>query len=155
MQENDGAAAEAPSYREFLEPASIARQERELQELLPLVGLMHQTGVGLLAGSDFAVSIIYPGFSLHEELELLVTAGLRPMEALQTATANPARVLGQTDLGILATGKLADLALLDADPLIDIRISRRIRAVLSRGKVIDRADLDSLLGKAAVEAEES
>jgi hypothetical protein len=144
-----------PSYREFLQPASIARQERELEELLPLVGLMHQMGVGLLAGTDFAVSIIYPGFSLHEELELLVMAGLSPMAALQTATLNPARVLGQSDLGTVLVGKLADLVLLDANPLVDIRNSRKIHAVVCRGKVIGRAELDQLLIQAAIEAQES
>jgi len=83
---------------------------------------MHQSGVGLLAGTDFAVSIIYPGFSLHEELELLVMAGLSPMAALQTATSNAARVLGQTDLGTIERGKLADLVSLDADPFLKFAI---------------------------------
>jgi hypothetical protein len=144
-----------PSYREFLQPASIARQEREMEELLPLVGLMHHMGVGLLAGTDFAVSIIYPGFSLHDELELLVMAGLSPMAALQAATLNPARVLGQSDLGAVGIGKLADLVLLDANPLVDIRNSRKIHAVVCRGKVIGRAELDQLLAQAAIEAQES
>lgn len=144
-----------PSYREFLQPASIARQEHEFQELLPLVGLMNQRGVRLLAGTDFAVSIIYPGFSLHEEMELLVTAGLSPMAALQAATLNPAHVLGQTDLGSIAAGKLADLVLLEADPLADIRNIRKIHAVVSRGRVIGRTELDWLLTQAAIEAEQT
>lgn len=116
------------------------------------MNLMHKSGVGLLAGTDFAVSIIYPGFSLHEELELLVNSGLTPMEALLTATANPARVLGQHDLGVIKAGNRADSLLLDADPISDIRNTRKIQAVICRGKMYDRKDLDQLLADAADEA---
>lgn len=141
-----------PSYKAFLTPDSAARQTRDFSELIPLVALLHRQGVKLLAGTDCAVSIIYPGFSLHEELELLVGAGLSPMEALLTATANPASVLGRKDLGTIQTGNLADLVLLDGNPLDDIRNTRKIRAVVGRGTVYSRADLDQLLTKAAIEA---
>ncbi len=144
-----------PEYREMIQPASVARQQREFGELLPLVGLMHRAGVGLLAGTDFAASILYPGFSLHDELALLVDAGLTPMQALQTATRNPARMLGRDDLGTIEAGKLADLVLLDADPLADIRHTRRIRAVVFRGRLLDRPALDRLLVQAAEEAQQS
>jgi hypothetical protein len=142
-----------PSYREFLTPDSAARQTRDFNELLPLVTLMRERGVGLLAGTDFAISIIYPGFSLHEELELLVAAGLTQMEALLAATAHPARVCGQMDLGTIQPGKLADLVLLDANPLTDIRNTRQIRAVVSRGKVYDRIALNQMLSRAEGEAQ--
>jgi imidazolonepropionase-like amidohydrolase len=98
------------------------------------------------------VSIIYPGFSLHDELELLVESGLKPMEALQTATSNPATALGHDDLGAIKAGNLADMVLLDANPLTDIRNTRSIRMVISRGEYFDRDGLDQLLANAAMQA---
>jgi imidazolonepropionase-like amidohydrolase len=141
-----------PSYQSFLAPGSVERQERDFAQLPPLVELMRSSGVPLVAGTDFAVSIIYPGFSLHDELELLVESGLKPMEALQTATSNPATVLGHDDLGAIKAGHLADMVLLDANPLTDIRNTRRIRMVISRGEYFDRDGLDQLLANAAMEA---
>jgi imidazolonepropionase-like amidohydrolase len=83
----------------------------------------------------------------------LVEAGLTPLQALQTATLNPARVLKVADsLGSVERGRLADLVLLDANPLEDIRNTRRIRAVVANGQVYQRADLDQLLA-AGVAAE--
>ena len=88
---------------------------------------MHGAGVGLLAGTDFSNPWVVPEFSLHEELGLLVCAGLTPLEALQAATLNPARYLETTDsLGTSDLGKVADLVLLDADPLVDIGNTRRV-----------------------------
>jgi imidazolonepropionase-like amidohydrolase len=103
----------------------------------------------MLAGSDCANAWVYPGFSLHEELELLVRAGLTPAEALRTATINPAEFLGLTDsLGVVAAGKLADLILLDANPLDNIANTKRIRAVIQGGRVLNRRSLDLLLARA-------
>jgi len=127
---------------------------REMQSVLrPLVPLysenarlLNEAGVVLLAGTDVGIPALIPGISLHEELELLVEAGLTPPEALRTATINPARVLGLADsLGSVEVGKLADLVLLDADPLADIRNTQRIRAVVADGRLYRRADLDRLL----------
>jgi imidazolonepropionase-like amidohydrolase len=142
-----------PTYRDFFTPDSVSRQQRNHAQLPPLVKLMHQSGIGLLAGTDFAVSIIYPGFSLHDELELLVDSGLTPMQSLLTATANPARVLGQKDLGTLKPGNRADFVLLEADPLSNIRNTTKIHAVVSRGKLFNRAALDQILSAAAQEAQ--
>jgi len=87
-----------------------------------------------------------PGFSLHEELVRLVEAGLTPLQSLQAATLNPARVLGLADsLGTIEPGKLADLVLLDANPLDDIRNTQQIRAVVADGQLYRRADLDRLV----------
>jgi imidazolonepropionase-like amidohydrolase len=85
---------------------------------------------------------------LHDELALLVDAGLTPMQALQAATRNPARLL-TVDAGTVEPGKIASLVLLDANPLEDIRHSRRIRAVVLAGNLFDRAQLDALLPTAA------
>jgi imidazolonepropionase-like amidohydrolase len=87
-----------------------------------------------------------PGFSLHAELATYVEEGLTTLEALQTATLNPAKLLHGTDsLGTVAPGKLADLVLLDADPLADITNTTAIRAVVANGRYFDRAALNKLL----------
>ena len=89
---------------------------------------------------------VFPGFSLHDELALLVRAGLSPLAALQTATVNAAGFLGlDKSLGTVQPGKLADLVLLDGNPLEDIRNTKRISLVMFDGRLFDRAALDSLL----------
>ena len=107
---------------------------------------LREAGVKLLAGTDMPQAFVYPGFSLHQELQLLVQAGLTPLEALRTATYNPAEFLGALDsLGTVAQGKVADLLLLDADPLADIRNTRRIAVVIANGRVFDQAARGQLL----------
>jgi len=117
-----------------------------LEKSLALVSIMQKGGVKILAGTDSAAPYVVPGFSLHEELALLVKAGLTPMEALQTATKNAAEFLGHLDSrGTIAVGKDADLVLLDANPLDEIRNTQKIRSVILRGKLLDRAALIQLL----------
>jgi cytosine/adenosine deaminase-related metal-dependent hydrolase len=107
---------------------------------------LKNAGVRLLAGTDMPQPFVFPGFSLHEELELLVRSGLTPLEALRTATYNPAEFLGALDsLGTVTRGKVADLVLLDADPLADIRNTRRISVVIANGRLFDRASRAQLL----------
>ena len=107
--------------------------------------LVHAAGIPILAGTDVGNPFVVPGWSLHRELELLVEAGLSPLEALQAATLNPARFLEATDsLGTVAVGKLGDLVLLDGNPLTDIRQTQRIRGVMVNGRYFDRAALDAL-----------
>jgi hypothetical protein len=117
---------------------------------LERTGALNKAGVGILAGSDAPRAFIYPGFSLHEELALLVRSGLTPIEALRTATYNPASYLGALDsLGTIGEGKIADLVLLDADPLKDIRNTTRISAVIANGRVFDASARAALLNHVA------
>lgn len=107
---------------------------------------LHVAGVKLLAGTDTPQPFVFPGFSLHDELGLLVRAGLTPLEALQTATINPAEFFGmQGALGTVEKGKVADLVLLDANPLENIANTKRIAAVIANGRLFDRVALDALL----------
>src|SRR5439155_5083136 len=104
---------------------------------LKMVGVMHHAGVPFMAGTDTAPGVyIMPGFSLHDELADFVEAGFTPMEALQTATSNPAKFLGmEASAGSVDPGKVADLVLLRANPLEDIRNTAKITAVIARGRL--------------------
>jgi hypothetical protein len=130
-----------------------------------LVGAMFRSGVPLLAGTDTGNPYCFPGFSLHDELGLLVESGVSPLGALQAATRNAAIFMDATDkYGSVTPGKIADLVLLDADPLKDIHNTTKISEVFLAGKEFDRAALDQTLrdaeatakaesGRSAVEAE--
>jgi dihydroorotase-like cyclic amidohydrolase len=146
-----------PSTREFWKNyAGEARTDYEkLSRMqLKIVGDMNLVGVRLLAGTDTAEAYCFPGFALHDELELLVRAGLSPMEALRTATYNPAKYFGQLDsMGTVERGKVADLVLLDANPLQDIRNTQRIAAVVVDGKIFNKPALQNMF--AQVEALEA
>ena len=129
--------------------ADWADAHRLFPEELKFVGHMYRAGVGILAGTDAMVPYVFPGFSLHDELALLVEAGLPPLAALQAATINAARLMGQADRrGTIEVGKVADLVLLDSDPLADIHNSVSIRAVILGGKFMSRALLDTMLAEA-------
>jgi imidazolonepropionase-like amidohydrolase len=93
--------------------------------------ILHDAGVPILAGSDQVV----PGFSVHRELELLVRAGFTPLDAIRSATTVPAKIFGISDVGAVAPGKRADLVILDANPLADIKNIRRVHLVIAEGKV--------------------
>lgn len=131
-------------------PLGIAAWRDRYAHEAEMLRRMAAAGVGILAGSDASNEpFVYVGASLHDELALLVEAGLTPLQALQSATLNPARYLEATDsLGTVAPGKLADLVLLDANPLEDIRNTSRIRAVVLNGRYLDREALDALLEQA-------
>jgi imidazolonepropionase-like amidohydrolase len=138
------------NWQNLLDSETTREFQSILRPIIPLelenVRLLNEAGVTLLAATDVGVPFQVPGFSLHVELERLVEAGLTPLEALQTATLNPAYVLELTDsLGTIEPGKFADLVLLDANPLEDIRNTRKIRAVVADGQLHRRADLDKLL----------
>lgn len=111
-----------------------------------LVRAMFREGVPMMAGTDAMNPYCFPGFSLHDELALLVDSGLTPLAALQAATINPAIFLGKTaDWGTVQTGKIASLVLLRADPLTDIHNTTKIEAVWLRGRYIDAPALARML----------
>ena len=129
-----------PNQELFL--ASIQRTFPFLQKL---TASFQRAGVRLLAGTDVGIPMILAGTSLHDELEELVAAGLTPAESLATATRNAADFLGRDDAGRIAAGQIADLVLLRADPLENIAGSRTVEAVVLRGRLLERTDLDALL----------
>lgn len=118
-----------------------------------LVGELFRAGIPILAGSDAPTPGTFPGVSILEELDLLVGAGMPPMAALRSATYEPARYLAALDsLGTVAPGKLADLILLDADPSLDIRNTRRQAAVWIDGRLIGKTERRHLLEMAEAAA---
>jgi len=130
----------------------LALRQEYFARNLEMVATMHRAGVPFMAGTDTAPGVyIIPGFSLHDELANFVEAGFTPMEALQTATSNPAKFLGlESSFGSVEAGKTADLVLLTANPLEDIHNTQKISAVIADGRLYDRAVLDQML--AGVEA---
>jgi imidazolonepropionase-like amidohydrolase len=134
-------AVKTPSG-EWSKRREIIRKEKAL------VGKMQKAGVGILAGTDDANPYSFVGFGLHDELAMLVEAGLTPMQALQAATLNPAKFFNKLDaLGTIEKGKLADLVLLDASPLENIRNTQRINAVVANGRYFPNEALQQVLAE--------
>jgi imidazolonepropionase-like amidohydrolase len=127
-------------------PEEMAGLKKEFARYLELVDAMRRAGVPFMAGSDGPDPYVFPGFSLHDELELLVKSGFNTTQALQAATFNPALFLGKLDkYGVVEKGHVADLVLLDADPLEDVRNTRKIAAVVLNGQYYPKEDLDKML----------
>jgi imidazolonepropionase-like amidohydrolase len=143
---------DAGYYSHFPPPARAAMVQlakAEFDESKKIVGLMYQAGVPILAGTDTMNPHCFPGFGIHDELAFLVDAGLPPLAALQAATRNAAQFIGQLDSrGTIEVGKIADLVLLDKDPLADIHNTLSIQAVVLNGKLFQRPALDAMLAKA-------
>ena len=117
------------------DPAALGPRLDVHRKQMQLVAMMHKAGVPIMAGTDFSDWALVPGIDLHNELALLVECGFTPVEALQTATLNPAKFLGKTDTyGTIQVGRVADLVLLDANPLEDISHTRKIHAVVLGGR---------------------
>lgn len=170
------ARADEPSYRadsnrRYVPAARLADWDQDLDQTaaaspalsrlydgffhhgLRVTRLAHEAGVRVMAGSDANDTMIFPGFSLHRELWLLSQAGLPAMDVLRSATTVPAAYLRRSDvLGGVSAGKEADLVLLGANPLSDIRNTGSIVAVIADGRLYDRSRLDSLLAEAEAAA---
>jgi imidazolonepropionase-like amidohydrolase len=131
---------------------STKSREKTLRNISDL----QKAGVPLLTGTQLNPrSVGTPGAVLHDELQIYVQAGLSPFQALQAATVHPAKFMKrEKDLGTIEEGKLADLVLLDANPLEDIANVRKIDAVVANGRLLTRSDLDEMLKKVAERAKE-
>ena len=132
--------------------AAVERRHQRFETSAKVLPMLQQAGVTILAGTDagFLNSFNYPGIGLHQELGWLVHYGLTPQQALQGATIKGARFLGHDDeYGTLDAGKVADVVLLDADPLRDIAATQKIHPVVQKAQVRDRADLDAMLADVA------
>lgn len=140
----------APSFKQHWD-AQVSSFSKEtaahvkiLEWRTAAVRTLYQAGIPLLAGTDLGFPFVFPG-DVASELELFVQAGLSPLEALRTATINPARFLErEKELGSVSIGKIADLVLLDANPLEDVRHLRRVRAVVLNGRLLERAQLEGV-----------
>ena len=127
-------------------PEELAELKAEAARTVELVKAMHGAGAQFMAGTDGPDPYVFPGFSLHDELEWLAKSGFTPLQALQTATFNPALFLTTLDkYGVAEVGRVADLVLLDADPLQDIHNTRKIFAVTVGGRYYPREALDEML----------
>jgi hypothetical protein len=131
----------------------LVKSRRLFQERLTFVKRLHDAGVKILAGTDSDTPYTIPGFNLHDELKMFVAGGLTPFEALQTATINAAEYQNKLNsLGTIEKGKLADLVLLDENPLVDISSTRQIFAVVLNGRLLNRTTLDKMLADAETAA---
>jgi imidazolonepropionase-like amidohydrolase len=133
------------ALRRALQPEKLAWYQKELIREIALVRQMHAAGVRILAGTDSLDPHHVVGFSLPKELELLVDSGFTPLEAIEAATIKPAHFLGLPDHGSIREGSVANLVLLDANPLEEIGNVRKIDAVVLRGKLLTKTDLSRLL----------
>jgi imidazolonepropionase-like amidohydrolase len=134
------------SILESLDTDSLGVRRRFVDHELDIVRKLHAAGVPFLAGTDTPAGVdVTPGISLHLELQRFVAAGFTPLQALQTATINPARFLGkQSEYGTIAAGRVADLVMLRANPLEDIANTRTIGGVVADGKYWSQTDIEVL-----------
>jgi imidazolonepropionase-like amidohydrolase len=137
-----------PFTKDQIDAFSNSRRERYLFEL-SLIGRMNKNGVRFISGTDFPNPYVFPGFSLHDELSLMVKGGMPILDALKSATINPAIFMNKTnDLGSVEVGKLASLVLLNKNPLENIENTQTIETVIIRGKVYNRNALNLMLAEA-------
>jgi hypothetical protein len=135
-------------------PEYIAVRKREYAMMMKEFRRAQSLGVRFLAGTDITIPYTFPGFSLHDELKLFVDAGFTPLEALQTATTNPAILFGvEKSWGRVAGGYTANFVLLRGNPLLEISNTKTIAAVVLNGEFLDRAHLDKILSEARVSKE--
>jgi len=141
--------AEQKGIVEEMDQDPLAVREKFVAHELDIVRKMHAAGIQFIAGTDAPAGVdLLPGISLHLELQRFVAAGFTPLEALQTATVNPAKFLGKTaEFGTVEQGKMADLVLLKANPLVDIANTRTVVGVVADGRYLSQEDLEALRAK--------
>jgi hypothetical protein len=144
--------AQRANYLKAARDEDLAAAARVAAAAGRALGDLHAGGAAILAGTDAFDGFVLPGFSLHQELALLVQAGLSPVAALRAATVEAARYLGDPKAGAIAPGMRADMVLLDADPLANIANTTRIRAVVVNGRPYARDRLDAMLNSAGESA---
>lgn len=138
-------ASWAQAVRQIREQSTTEQRARFLAARRALIAELQDAGAGLLLGSDAPQIMNVPGFSIHQELAWLVGAGLTPLQALQSGTVNVARYFGENDRGQVKAGFIADLVLIEANPLEDISASGRVLGVMRAGRWFNREHLDRLL----------
>ena len=136
----------------FINPSAqdLVDGSADLRTAIEIVAAMRRARLRLIVGTDAngPFPSLVTGISVHEELRLFVEAGYTPAEALRAGTLAPAQFLArEKDLGTVERGKVADLVLLDADPLADIRNTQKIQAVVLNGRLLDRRALDEILSR--------
>ena len=133
-------------FLKYRTPEFIRVKKLLYEKEFDLVREMHRAGVKFMLGTDIPGPYSYTGFTVHDELALFVQAGFTPLEALQTATINPAKFLGlEKSLGTVEKGKTADLVLLDANPLENIANTKKISAVVVGGRYLPKEKLQEML----------
>lgn len=141
------------TFQEQITPEHAAALQKTAARYSELARDMHAAGVPFLVGTDSPNPFVFPGFSLHEELQSLVKSGFTPAEALYAATLAPMEFLRRSDRGVVEKGHVADLVLLNANPLEDIRNTEKIAGVALRGRYFSREDLDKMLAQAEAAAQ--
>ena len=139
--------------KQQLTPEYTTGVQKATKRYSELVRDMHAAGVLFLAGTDSPDPFVLPGFSLHEELQWLVKSGFTPAEAIYTATLAPMEFMHRSDRGVVEKGHVADLVLVNGNPLEDIRNTQQIAGVALHGKYFSREDLDKMLAHAAAAAQ--
>jgi hypothetical protein len=131
-----------PDSTQFKDDEKYVKNQEEA------ISMLIKSGAKMLAGTDYIISFVYAGFSLQEEMQVFVRLGMTPLQALQTATINPAQAMKNDKVGEVKVGKIANLVLLNANPMEDIHNAQDIHAVVLRGQHLDRTYLDGKLDKA-------
>ncbi|UJP63637.1 amidohydrolase family protein [Mongoliitalea daihaiensis] len=127
---------------------SLALMQQLYQNDFQILTILIESKAQIIAGTDYPNPWAFPGFSMHDELEIYVQAGMTPLQAIQTATLNPAKVMNNDRIGSVEKGRLASLVLLNSNPLEDINAVRDIESVILRGKIFNRVELDDMLANA-------
>jgi Amidohydrolase family len=129
---------ERTRQRQSLQPGDRVYRQQFWKKCQALTLELYRDGVPLIVGSDSPCAFLPPGSTMHREMEMLVRVGIPPAEVLNGATVNGAKILRQDSLGVIAVGKVADLVILNGDPLADISNTRKINAVIYHGRVLPK-----------------